>query len=304
MDGWEGQMAKTAKFDRSKEDSGNIVALEHCNVQIDDQRISTLFYVAGMGLTRDPYMMTTVTNMWINAGRSQFHLPTGKPQVFRGRIGLVMPELDSLVKRLEMVKKDLKGTKFAFKASNGNAAVDVTCPWGNSFRVHAPDEERFGPYRLALPYVMFDVPLKAAPGIARFYAKVFGALTRVEEVEGAPAACVKVGKGQELIFRETKKKLAKFDGHHIQVYVADFSGPHKALEKMGLVSREDNQFQYRFMDIVDPAAKDGKVLFTIEHEVRSLTHPLFARPLVNRDPAQNIGNYVHGWSDRPFMLPA
>ena len=32
----------------------------------------------GLGLTRDPYLMTSVTNMWVNVGRSQFHLPTGK----------------------------------------------------------------------------------------------------------------------------------------------------------------------------------------------------------------------------------
>ena len=32
----------------------------------------------GLGLTRDPYLMTGVGNMWINVGRSQFHLPTGK----------------------------------------------------------------------------------------------------------------------------------------------------------------------------------------------------------------------------------
>ncbi len=81
-------------------------------MQIDDQRKSTLFYIAGLGLTRDPYMMVTVTNMWATVGRSQFHLPTDKAQVLRGRIGLVMPELESLVERLASVKKDLKGTKF------------------------------------------------------------------------------------------------------------------------------------------------------------------------------------------------
>jgi hypothetical protein len=36
------------------------------------------------------------------------------------------------------------------------------------------------------------------------------------------------------------------------------------------------------------------VLFTIEHEVRSLTHPLYARPLVNRNPAQSNNDYVRG----------
>ena len=293
-------MAKAIKYDRAAEDSGNIVSLEHVNVQIADQRLSTLFYIEGLGLTRDPYMMTTVTNMWANAGRSQFHLPTDKAQVLRGRIGLVMPELDSLVKRLASVKKSLKGTKFGFKSPNGNAAVDVTCPWGNRFRVHMPDPERFGPTSLGVPYIQFDVPPGKADGIARFYRQIFDTPARVEKFEGAPSARVKVGQGQELIFSETRKKIPAFDGHHVQVYVADFSGPHRRLLERGLVSREDNQHQYRFMDIVDP--DNGDFLFTIEHEVRSMTHPLYARELVNREPAQYIRNYQHGHSSRPYLV--
>jgi len=36
------------------------------------------------------------------------------------------------------------------------------------------------------------------------------------------------------------------------------------------------------------------VLFTIEHEIRSMTHPLYARPLVNRNVAQTNRHYVMG----------
>jgi hypothetical protein len=32
----------------------------------------------------------------------------------------------------------------------------------------------------------------------------------------------------------------------------------------------------------------------VEHEVRSLKHPLFARPLVNRNPAISNVGYVRG----------
>jgi hypothetical protein len=41
-------------FDRTTEDLGNAIHLEHVNVQVPDQRLATLFYVAGLGLTRDP----------------------------------------------------------------------------------------------------------------------------------------------------------------------------------------------------------------------------------------------------------
>ena len=68
-------------YDRAAEDIGNVVTLEHVNTRVPDQQLATLFYVTGLGLTRDPYLMTGVGNMWINVGRSQFHLPTGKAQV-------------------------------------------------------------------------------------------------------------------------------------------------------------------------------------------------------------------------------
>ncbi|HVA13847.1 MAG TPA: hypothetical protein VNF99_11395, partial [Stellaceae bacterium] len=56
------------RFDRAAEDLGNIVKLEHVNVRIPDQRLATLFYVAGLGFTRDPYIMVSTNNMWINMG--------------------------------------------------------------------------------------------------------------------------------------------------------------------------------------------------------------------------------------------
>ena len=67
-------------YDRGAEDLGNIVALEHVNLQIEDQAMATLFYIVGLGLTRDPYMMVGLDNMWVNIGEQQFHLPTRKPQ--------------------------------------------------------------------------------------------------------------------------------------------------------------------------------------------------------------------------------
>ena len=150
---------KKKQFDRSAEDLGNIVGLEHVNVTVPDQRLATLFYISGLGMTRDPYLVTGVVNMWVNMGRSQFHLPIGEPQVVRGRVGIVVPDLDQLAQRLEMVRKPLGGTRFDYKAGNGksNRYLDVTCPWGNQLRCHAP-EDRFGPILLGIPYIEFDVP--------------------------------------------------------------------------------------------------------------------------------------------------
>src|SRR6188472_165779 len=198
-------MAK--QFDRSAEDLGNIVGLEHVNLLVPDQGLATLFYVSGLGLTRDPYLMTSVDNMWINVGRSQFHLPTGKAQTVRGRTALVIPDHEMLVKRLENVTKALGDTMFAFTEHADR--VEATCPWGNQFVVYDPSE-RFAGMKLGMPYVEFDVPAGAAKGIADFYKKVLGTMASVKD----GAAHVSVGYGQELVFRETDKEQADYDGHH------------------------------------------------------------------------------------------
>lgn len=274
-------------YDRAAEDLGNIVGLEHVNVRVPDQQKATPFYVSGLGLTRDPYLMTGIDNMWINVGRSQFHLPTGTPQVLRGHTGLVIPDREALLRRLDAVKKLLDGSHFAVREDN--AYVEATCPWGNRIRCHTPDPQ-FDGMTLGMPYVAFDVPAGSAAGIARFYDEVLGAKTALEG--DGHAARVSVGAGQDLLFVETDAPPPDFDGHHIQVYIADFAGPHRKLLEKGLVTQESNQHQYRFQDITD--LDTGAVLFTLEHEVRSMTHPLYARPLVNRNPVQTQRDYVAG----------
>ena len=283
-------MAKN--FNRAAEDLGNVVGLEHLNVTVPDQQLATLFYVTGLGLTRDPYIMTGLENMWMNVGRSQFHLPTTqKPQVLRGHTGLVLPDRAALLKRLALVKDRLAHTKFRF--TEHAAYVEATCPWGNRIRCFAPDEQRFGRIRLGMPYVEFEVPAGVAAGIAEFYKRVLRTAATIENDAAGRYARVMVGREQHLHFRETDRPLPAYDGHHLQIYLADFSGPHAWLLEKGLVTEESDRYQYRFQDIVDPAS--GTVLFTLEHEVRSMTHPLYARPLVNRNPVQTNRNYAPGY---------
>ena len=160
------------EFDRSAEDVGNVIALEHVNLTVPDQGMAALFYVTAMGFTQDPYIDFGGRNMWVNVGAQQFQ----------------------------------------------------------------------GPH-------------------------------------------------QHLVFRETADPPG-YDGHHIAVYVADFSAPHRFLTERALVTEESDRHQYRFTDIVDPAT--SATLLQLEHEVRALTHPMFNRPLVNRNPAVGFGNYRQG----------
>ncbi len=278
------------RFDRAAEDFGNIVKLEHVNVRVPDQRLATLFYVAGLGFTRDPFIMVSTNNMWINMGVSQFHLPTGGPDVLRGVAGLVVPSREQLLARLAKVKGELAGTKFSYAERNGY--VEATCPWGNRFRLHEPDPALFGPLVLGLPYIAFDVPMGTAAGIARFYRDVLGAAAAVGDDGEGHKAWVQVGAKQHLIFRETDQPLPAYDQHHIQIYIADFSKPYRRLGELGLISVDTLEHEYRFTDIVDLETR--KVLFTVEHEVRSLRHPLYGRPLINRNPAQTNTDYHPG----------
>jgi hypothetical protein len=277
-------------FDRAAEDLGNLVELGHVNTRVPDQRLATIFYVMGLGLTRDPYLSVGVDNMWINVGTCQFHLPTGAAQVLRGTTGLVVPDLAGLTERLEAVAPRLKETKFGFSAKKD--AVDTTCPWGNRIRCHAPNVEKFGPIALGMPYVEIDAPKGSSAGIARFYREILETPATVGKDSGGKFARVPVGRHESLVYRETDRELPPFDGHHVQIALRDFSGPYKRLLARGLVTQEDNQHQYRFQDIVD--LDSGEVLATIDHEVRSMRHPMFARALVNRNPAQTQMQYVPG----------
>ncbi|MCW3474298.1 VOC family protein [Limobrevibacterium gyesilva] len=287
-------------YDRTAEDIGNIVELGHVNVRVPDQRLATLFYVMGLGLTRDPYLVVGVDNMWINVGTCQFHLPLGEPQVLRGTTGLVVPDLAALAQRLEVVRPRLAGTKFSYTAQRD--VIEVACPWGNRIRCHAPDAARFGRMVQGMPYVEIDTAPGTSEAIARFYTQVLGSpATAGADAQGAFAR-VPVGLGESLLFRETGRALPPFDGHHIQIALADFSGPHRRLQERGLITEESNQHQYRFENIVD--IDTGATLATIEHEVRSMRHPMYARVLVNRNPEQTNNRYAPGHEALVWSMPA
>src|SRR5215472_13585718 len=172
----EAMQTLTVSDEALSEDVGNIVSLEHVNTQIPDQSLATLFYIVGLGFTRDPYMNVGLTNMWINIGDQQFHLPTGKPQVLRGHVGLVVPDLAPLKERLASITDQLSGTKF--KWSDHKEYVEAVSPWGNVYRAYPAGT--FGSMELGVPYIELTVPVGSADAIQRFYEQVFNAPGVVE----------------------------------------------------------------------------------------------------------------------------
>ncbi|SEB15665.1 hypothetical protein [Variovorax sp. YR216] len=282
-------------LDRAAESVGNIVLLEHYNCVIDDQRLATLFYVTAMGGTRDPYLFTGLDNMWVNFGRTQVHMPSrGHPPVaqrLRGTAGFVVPDLAAMAARLDFVRAEMarvapeRGHLFDYQV--GLDAIELRCPWGNRIRCHAPSA-RFGRMELGLSYIEFDVPPGTAAGIGRFYEQVMKTPVRLAQ-QGVE---VMAGVSQSLRFTETERPLPDYDGHHFLIYLADFSGPYQWLKDRGLITKDVDPHEWRLEWICDP--EDGRRLFQVEHEVRSMRHPLFNRPLVNRNPAITNIDYRRG----------
>jgi hypothetical protein len=56
--------------------------------------------------------------------------------------------------------------------------------------------------------------------------------------------------------------------------------------------------QFRFKDLIDPETNEK--VFELDHEVRSLRHPLYHRFLTNRDPTQTNRSYKRG---RDAVIP-
>ena len=170
-------------FDRAAEDLGNSIHFEHVNVTVPDQRLATLFYVAGLGLTRDPYLMVSDTNMWVNVGRNQFHLPSGDgagaARPYRHRD--LRPRGAARAARCRSPASS-KGTAFSFREHNDH--VEATCPWGNRVRCYEPDAARFGRISLGIPYVEFDVPVGTAKAIAAFYPEIMGMPAELKNGDG------------------------------------------------------------------------------------------------------------------------
>jgi len=271
-------------FDRTTANVGNIMSLEHINLRVPDQNTAITFYSRALGLTRDPIIDFGAHNLWINAGDQQVHLPTGPAQVLRGIIGLVVPDLEKLQQRLVRAKKSLSATQFNFKTHSNH--VMVTCPWGNHIRCHSPED--FNGLALGIAYIEFNVPEGSTKAISDFYSRVF----KAPVIERKATCCVQIGTQQTMTFKETRRNQMPYDGHHIAIYLADFSSPHAQLKTMNLITEESDANQYRFEHI---CTRRGQSVFQVEHEVRSLHHPLHGRNLVNRNADQSFFNYRKGF---------
>jgi len=292
--------AAAADYDRAGQDVGNILGLEHVNLTITDRDLANRFYVSGLGFTYDPYIdLGSFGTTWVNLGSQQMHLVHApQAQRLRGRVGLVVPDPEAAIRRLDrMMERVPEVADSAVGHTMSNGELLVTGPWGNTFRLHGPDE--IEGFELGMPYVEMDIEPGRAAGVAAFYAEVMGSPT-VIETDPAPTAVVAAGRRQQIRFRETDKPISDYDGHHIAIYLNNFSRPYDELLGRGLITRETDENEYRFTDIVDP--ENGEPCAVIEHEVRSMFHPMFGRELVNRQAGQGLGRrYRQGHDTQPGL---
>ncbi len=288
-------------YDRSTQDVGNVLGMEHVNLAITDRDIADRFYISGLGFTRDPYIdLGIYGTTWVNLGSQQMHLMhTDRAQRFRGRIGLVVPDPDAVIGRLDRLVNrvpTVAETQVAHTTVDGH--LMVTGPWGNQFRIHGPDE--IPGFTIGMPYLEIDIEGGRAPSVAAFYQTIMGCPTRLDDDGDGSTAVATVGLHQELRFCETTDPIPEYDGHHIAVYLNDFSGPYDQLMAKDLITIETDENEYRFVDIVD--LESGEVCTKLEHEVRSMYHPMFGRALINRDARQGLGRrYRKGLDTEPGL---
>ncbi|MCP4228289.1 MAG: hypothetical protein GY773_33480, partial [Actinomycetia bacterium] len=99
------QLDPTPDYDRSSQDVGNVLSMEHVNLAVTDRDVADRFYISGLGFTHDPYIdLGIFGTTWANLGSQQMHLMlTDRAQRFRGRIGLVVPDPQAVIKRLDQL---------------------------------------------------------------------------------------------------------------------------------------------------------------------------------------------------------
>lgn len=280
-------MASPNAANRSPE-LGNLVSLDHVNLRVSDQKLATLFFLEGLGLTRDPYRMNGTGNMWVNIGSQQFHLPTNDPTPFPGEIGLIVPDLNAVRRRLARVAPELSGSGFSWE--DGKSAIATSDPWGRRIRLH-----RAGSLpalmKLAIAYVELWVPPGSVAAIGDFYEQVLEIPCQRSGGRGASRIAVTVGPHQTLRFVERANAPTNAHNNHVAVYLTRYRETYDRMRKMRILMEKDRYEQFRFKRIVDP--KSGKCLLEFEHEMRSLFHGDFARSLVNRgDVGGRLGRVI------------
>ncbi|MEM7463583.1 MAG: hypothetical protein AAF362_12995 [Pseudomonadota bacterium] len=273
----------SGRFGATNPEIGGIVHLDHVNFETPDHEMATIFYINGLGLTRDPYRRADEQNMGINVGLQQFHLPRRGEQTppFHGVVGLVVPEIAGIKKRLDLLEElgKFKGTPYHWEEQN--KSVLLTSPFGVQFQLHQADTIPFL-RPLGIAYVDISVPPDTADGIAKFYVQIARAPVDVIDAEGSKSAVISAGPFQQIRFVERDQADYSTHSMHISYHATNYNELRESVAAHGSLMGAGQGEVFFFDKLFDPDT--GDVIFTINNEVRSIYHPDFMRPLVNRWP--------------------
>jgi hypothetical protein len=130
--------------------------------------------------------------------------------------------------------------------------------------------------------VEVPAPVGKAGRVGKFYEKIVGAPVQISEVEGIKAAIISAGPHQEIKFIE--RELDNYDTYtmHISYHVTHYNELRQTLKERGSLMGLGGKEAFFFNKIFDP--ETGENLMTVQNEVRSVYHPDFMRPLINRWP--------------------
>ena len=283
------------EFDRSAEDLGNIVEFGHVNITVPGP-------APGDGVL---HHRPRADPRPVPDDRGGEHVGQCRPRAVpsAGRRGAGgawrdrarVADLEALLAGSRGCGSGCKATRFAFRE---NAyVVEVTCP-GGTVRCHAPGTPGSARSRWGCP-MSSSRPGGASRGSLRFYRDILGALSATAEDEGGAVCSCRRRRRHALIFRRRMLRCPHTMATTSRFIVAGLFRPPSATVGAGANTEESDQHQYRFQDIVDPG--QPRVLFTVEHEVRSMKHPHASPALWLTGMRDDPGTY--GLGTRPGPGP-
>ena len=290
---------KISNFEVTSPEIGRMLHMDHVNFETPDHEMATIFYMNGLGFTRDPYRRADEQNLGVNVGRQQFHLPKRGECTppFYGIVGLVVPDIDGIKQRFELLNDlgKFKGTPYGW-LEEGNAVL-ITSPFGYRLRLHSYGTLDFSK-PLGIAYVEVPSPPGKAKRVGNFYEKIVGAPVQISEVGGSEAAIISAGPHQEIKFIE--RELDDYDTYsmHISYHVTHYNELRQRLNEHGSLMGLGEGEAIFFNKIFDPDT--GENLMTFQNEVRSVYHPDFMRPLINRWPMNDEPFTDHTTAMREF----
>ena len=143
---------------------------------------------------------------------------------------------------------------------------------------------------LGIPYIEFLIPPGMAKGIVNFYQTVMDTPARVRKEQDVTIAEVVMGPYQHIRFIEKELESYELFSFHIAIFVSHYDTIKQNLIDLGVDEHGDRTHICFWNSIIEPDT--GEHLLNLQHEMRSVQHPDFMHPYINRWP-MNHDPFTH-----------